>query len=270
MLKPILTPRDIAERYHRCLPDEIRSYLKGRGVPATLIDRQLLGWNGERITIPIFGRAAGEVLGFRYAKSPADTTDSPEMLSGRAAKPELYGWETLARKPYRNVICEGEFDRLLLEARGIPAVTSTGGADSFLAEWAAYFAEIEFIFICFNRSIASDRRAKKVQQLLPGARVVRLPAEVGEGGTIADFFNVARRDHAFEVLLAGGESLVDDPADRPPEIRLIQPVHRSLRTRAERLRNTVPLHEVVYQFTNLQAAGSRLAGHCPFHEDASA
>src|SRR6185295_11745381 len=72
MFKSILTPRACAERYYRFLPEEIRSYLKGRGIPATLIERHLLGWNGERITIPVFGENR-KVLGFRYAKSPADT-----------------------------------------------------------------------------------------------------------------------------------------------------------------------------------------------------
>src|ERR1043165_8612614 len=128
MFKPILTPRDIAERYHRFLPEEIRSYLKGRGVPATLIDRQLLGWEGKRITIPIVAPLPGEVLSFRYARPDALLSGAPVMESDVDAKPELYGWETLARQPHRAVICEGELERLALEARGFPAVTSTAGA----------------------------------------------------------------------------------------------------------------------------------------------
>ncbi len=78
MFKPLITPREIAERFHRFLPEEIRSYLKGRGIPATLIDRQLLGWDGKRITIPIFGRETREVLGFRYATLPDDPTSEDD------------------------------------------------------------------------------------------------------------------------------------------------------------------------------------------------
>src|SRR4051812_24356631 len=127
MFKSILTPRDIAERYHRFMPDEVRQFLKGRGIAATLIDRQILGWDGKRMTIPIFGDTTREVLGFRYATMPKDALDSSEVVWDRDGKPDLYGRETLARKPHRVVICEGEFDRLLLESRGFPAVTSTGG-----------------------------------------------------------------------------------------------------------------------------------------------
>lgn len=267
MFKPLITPRDIAERYHRLLPDDIRSYLKGRGIPATIIDRQCLGWNGERITIPIFGRD-GEVLGFRYAKSPFDISPSPEMTSDQGAPPELYGWETLARVPHRVVICEGELDRLVLEARGFPAVVSTAGADVFLADWAPHFKAVKHVFVCFNRSAVGEAAAKEVQHILPQARIARLPAEVGEGGTITSFFvGLERTQLDFEILLAQAAATEDDPADRPPDIREFRPVHRTLRRRAERLRNAIPLHEIVAQLTVLHAVGKRLVGHCPLHDD---
>jgi DNA primase len=270
MFKPILTPRDIAERYHRFLPEEIRSYLKGRGIPATLIDRQLLGWDGKRIRIPIFGRTPGEVLGFRYAKPPALLFGAPEMESDEKLGPELYGWETLARQPHRVVICEGEFDRLVLEARGFPAVCSAAGAATFLEEWVPYFGEIKHVFLCFNRSAASNGATKKVQQVLPSARIAKLPADVDEGGTVTDFFVTLERTQLdFEIILAAAAAAEGNPDDRPPQVREFRPVHRTLRRRAERIRNAVPLHEVVSQLTHLQAGDGHLVGHCPFHDDGS-
>ena len=270
MLKPIITPRDIAERYHRFLPDGVRQYLKDRGIPATLIGRQLLGWDGRRLTIPIFGRTTSDVRGFRYAKLSADGSSGPEISSDTGATPELYGRETLARAPHRVVICEGELERLVLEARGFPAVTSTAGADVFLDEWAQFFASIRYVFICFNRSASSDAAAKKVQRILPKARIARLPADVGDAGTITDFFGLERTQLDFEIVLAGAVAAVHDPADRPPALREFRPVHPSLQRRAERVRERVPLHDVASKFTRLQAAGKRLVGHCPFHDDGSA
>jgi DNA primase len=270
MFKPILTPRDIAERYHCFLPEEVRSYLKGRGIPATVIDRQLLGWDGKRVAIPVFGRASGEVLGFRYAKPPVLLFGAPEMESDKKLAPELYGWETLARQPHRVVICEGELDRLVLEARGFPAVTSTAGAATFLEEWAPYFAEIKHVFICFNRGAASDAAAKNVQEILPQACIANLSADVGEGGTVTDFFvGLERTQLDFEIVLAAAAAADGDSADRPPQIREFRPVHRALRRRSERLRKAVPLHEVASQFTHLQARGNRIVGHCPFHDEDS-
>ncbi|HEV7766395.1 MAG TPA: CHC2 zinc finger domain-containing protein [Thermoanaerobaculia bacterium] len=270
MFKPLLTPRDIAERYNRFLPEEIGRYLKGRGIPATLIEQKLLGWDGSRkhITIPVFGMRPSEVLGFRYAKMPNDASENPEMIKEPDTKPEIYGLETLARVPYRVVICEGEFDRLALEARGIAAVNSTAGAAAFLDEWKQHFEAVEHVFVCFNRSIASDAAAKAVQRILPKARIARLPADVGENGTIADFFvRLGRKPEEFERVLATGTAAVDDPADLPPPIAVFRPVNRSLRQRAERLRKAVRLDNVVSQFTSLHAEGGRLVGHCPLHDD---
>jgi DNA primase len=269
MFKPIVTPRDIAERYHRFLPEEVRSYLKGRGVPATVIDRQLLGWDGKRITIPIFRRTPGEVLGFRYAKPPALLFGAPDMESDEKLGPELYGWETLARQPHRVVICETELDRLVLEARGFPAVCSAAGAATFLEEWVPHFADIRHVFVCFNRSAASNVAAKKMQPILPSARIAKLPAEVGEGGTVTDFFVTLERTQLdFEIVLAAAAAK-GDADDRPPQVREFRPVHQVLRRRAERIKKAVPLHEVVSQFTHLQAGGGHLVGHCPFHDDSS-
>ncbi|HEY6141243.1 MAG TPA: CHC2 zinc finger domain-containing protein [Thermoanaerobaculia bacterium] len=269
MFKPILTPRDIAERFHRFLPEEIRSYLKGRGIPATIINCRLLGWDGRRITIPIFGESSREVVGFRYAKPPALLLGKPGMESADNANPELYGWETLARTPHRIVICEGEFDRLVLEARGYPAVTSTAGAETFLPEWAEHFEGVKDVFICFSRSIASEAAAKKVHELLPQAPIARLPADVGEGGTISDYFvTLERTQRDFEILLASATG-VADAGEQPIAIQAFQPKDKSQRKRADRVRKAVRLHEIVFEFTNLQASDGKLVGHCPFHDDSS-
>jgi hypothetical protein len=269
MLKPILTPRDIAERYHRSLPEEISEFLKDRGIPATVMDRQLLGWNGERITIPIFGGTTREVLGFRYAKSPFEASQAPDIVGDENLGPQLYGWETLARRPHRIVICNGELERLVLEARGFPAVTSTAGVDVFLEEWADHFADIAHVFICFNRSTASDTAAKRVQQVLPSTRIAKLPAEVGKEGTVSEFFvGLERTPLDFEIVLAGAAA-TSGRSERPPAVREIRAVHPVLQRRAERARAAIALHEIAGRFTHLQVDGSSLAGHCPFHDDSS-
>ena len=265
MFETILTPRDVAERYHRCLPEHIRQYLKGRGIPATIIDRQLLGWNGDRITIPIFGLSGG-VLGFRYAKSPDDSSDSPEVISDNDARPELYGWETLSRVPFRVVICDGEFDRLVLEARGFPAVTSTAGPGVFLEEWTQYFEPVKEVYVCFRRGGSSEDAAERVRRILPAARVAHLPSELSDHSSITDFFvGLQRAGSDFEVVLAAASGGEHDDGERP--LRLLQPADKSLRQRADRLRKVVSLHEVAGLFTTLHASGRHLKGHCPLHDD---
>ena len=140
------------------------------------------------------------------------------------------------------MICEGEFNRLSLEARGFPAVCSTEGASVFLPEWAEHFAGIRHVFICFNRSVASDRAAKRVQQLLPSARIAHLPADLGDGGTVEDFF-MGRTQLDFEVVLSGALAL--HTVDDAPGIRELQPVDRA--ADVERFRRFDSLHHRVIQ-----------------------
>jgi DNA primase len=267
MFKSILTPRARAERYHRFLPEEIRSYLKGRGIPATLIERHLLGWNGERITIPVFGPER-EVLGFRYAKAPTDLSDAPEVISDPKFGAELYGRDLLARKPYRVVICDNEFDCLVLEANGFQAVSGTAGRETFLEEWVPLFDSVKHIFVCFNRGKAGDDAAEKVRAVMPRARIVKLPACAGD---VTEFFVWQEKTALdFEILLAAAAAHADnpaDPSDTPPTVRAFQPLHKSVRARADGLRKAVKLHEIVEEFATLRAEGKRLVAHCPFHDD---
>ena len=124
---------ELAQEYHRVLPQRIRDYLREvRGISDAVIDRYFLGWNGSRITIPIFDRQ-GESAFFKLAKDPEDKSHSPKMLAISGAHAALYGWERVLACPEQIIICEGEFDRLVLESHGFAAVTSTGGAVTFTA-----------------------------------------------------------------------------------------------------------------------------------------
>ena len=76
---------ELAREYHRNLPQRIRDYLvKQRGIADAVVDLHLLGWNGSRITIPIFDRNGGFGF-FKLAKDPDDKSDSPKMLTASGA-----------------------------------------------------------------------------------------------------------------------------------------------------------------------------------------
>jgi CHC2 zinc finger len=265
MLNIINWPRVRAEKFHNFLPEEIRSYLKGRGIPATIIEGHLLGWNGKRITMPIFGENSRKVLGFRYAKSPTDISDTPEVISDAGLGVQLYGLDKLLRKPSRIVICDGEFNRLVLEANDFAAVSSTAGADTFLLEWLPYFEGVKQVFICFNRDRAGEEAAQRVHAILPRARIVKLPACALD---VTDFFVFQEKTKLdFEILLANASMDENDPSDTPPTVREFRPLLKSAQRRAELLTKNVRLHDVVEHFATLQARGRRLVAHCPFHDD---
>src|SRR5216683_5722641 len=197
----------LAAKYHRALPDRIREYLHTRGMPDEVIDRRVLGWNGVRITIPVFDKK-GICAFFRLAKDPDDQSDAPKMLSLRGSQVDLYGWETLRLEPQRVVICEGEFDRLVLEANGFPAVTSTGGAATFRPEWADAFSNIPDVYVCFDRDPVGYEGMMGVSRLIAHAKLIELPEEVGDSGDVTDFFvRLGKTGQDFEELLAKATSV---------------------------------------------------------------
>jgi DNA primase len=254
-----------AREYHETLPPRIREYLNARGIPDVLMDFHLLGWNGSRITIPIFDRDS-ELVSFKLAKDPEDASDGPKMLATTGAKAELYGWEDVLYKPEEIIICEGEFDRLTLKAQGFRAVTSTGGARVFRNEWAADFAPIPNVYISFDRDAAGREGALHVGRLIPHAKIIELPEEVGEGGDITDFFiRLGRTDEDFRALFE--KSLPAPAAPEEPREREPRQSDSPLRQRIDRLKLTVPIAKVIGRFVELKNSGNTLTGTCPFHKD---
>ena len=63
------TKRDRALFYHRQMPERIRRYLNGRRMPDGIINNKVLGWNGNRITIPVFGRDGESFCGRRTIRA---------------------------------------------------------------------------------------------------------------------------------------------------------------------------------------------------------
>ncbi len=259
---------DLALQYNKDFPHKIRAYLNGRGIPDTLITSHLLGWNGLRITIPIYDRK-GQVVYFKLAKDPDEEISGPKMLASPGTTVELYGWDRVIAQTSPLVICEGEFDRLVLEANGFAAVTSTGGAGTFRAEWAKEIEPISEVYICFDRDPAGRRGAVRVGLMIPQSKLVELPEEVGLGGDVTDYFvGLKRSREDFLQLLEKAQPV-------PTELRIenfrsllatpsIDPVNGN---RLERIKKEVPIAQVVAHYVHLRMSGENLVGICPFHED---
>lgn len=252
--------------YHQRLPQRLWKYLDGRGIPDTLIHRHLIGWNGQRITIPIPNRA-GKVGFFKLAKDPEDHSDGPKMLSTRGAHAELYGWERVLAKPGQVVICEGEFDLLVLEGQGFAAVTSTGGAMTFRSEWAEAIEEIPNVFICFDNDAAGRLGSKRVARLIPKARVVKLPAEVGEGGDTTDFFvRLGKSREDFQRLLEAAKPL-PPRKEAFPQVLAANLIPTTPGEEVVLLKSLVAIENLIGQSVTLRRQGKTFVGHCPFHDD---
>src|SRR5215831_10395688 len=201
---------DLARKFHNDLPDRIREYLHGRGIPDEAIDLNLIGWNGWRINIPIFDRD-GKIAFFKQARDPEDK-NGPKMIAWPKGHLELYGWENLNENSSQIIICEGEFDRLVLEANGFKAITSTGGARAFRKEWSKDFESVPEVYICFDNDEPGKAGALRVGRLIAHAKIVDLPNDVEEGGDVTDFFG--RLGRSREDFL----KLLEQAQPAPPEL----------------------------------------------------
>jgi DNA primase len=251
---------DQAIAFHRALPARIRQYLNGRGILDGTIDSHMIGWDGRRITIPISDRN-GNIVSFKLRKDPDDPTDSPKMYTTPGARVELYDWQRLLTVPESIVICEGEFDRLVLEARGFAAVTSTAGAGTFLPEWTPYFSGIPNVYLCFDNDDAGRKGAAHVAALIPHAREITWPPEIGPGGDVTDFFVGLGRDaEDFRKLLETAQ---------PIPLSEMKPAARGKMASAEieKVKTSLAIEDVITRYLEMTIRGHNYAGSCPFHKE---
>lgn len=211
----------LATKYHKQLPLNIREWLKTERL---LLDEDIddfeLGY-GEFygtswITIPIRD-ASGIVQFMKLRQDPFVPSNRPKYMStgGEAA---IFNAQVLKDKPDQLVICEGEFDCLVLRAFGIPAISSTSGARTFKNEWIEQLTSVRHLYICYDNDTAGEEGAnaliEKLAEALPATSILQisLPMEVGEHGDITDYFKwqYADPEDLFEnAVLRSGPKPID-------------------------------------------------------------
>jgi 5S rRNA maturation endonuclease (ribonuclease M5) len=211
----------LATKYHKQLPLNIREWLKTERL---LLDEDIddfeLGY-GEFygtswITIPIRD-ASGTVQFLKLRQDPFVPSDRPKYMStgGEAA---IFNAEVLKDKPDQLVICEGEFDCLVLRAFGIPAISSTAGARTFKDEWIEQLTSVRHLYICFDNDDTGEEGAnaliEKLSEALPATSILQisLPMVVGKHGDITDYFkwqNADPEDLFENAVLRSGPKPID-------------------------------------------------------------
>jgi 5S rRNA maturation endonuclease (ribonuclease M5) len=184
---------NLIEKFHAAIPDGIRRYLNGRGITDAIISSYRLGYASllgkEWITIPIRDRDGNYI----YLKLRQDPTQGNDKMMFPRGEPQLYGWENLNTESDTLVICEGEFDRLLLVSKGVNAITSTHGAGTFKLEWINDIKKFSKIYLCLDNDDAGKRGASRIADMFDkidhkGIFIVSLPEMTDNGKDITDYF----------------------------------------------------------------------------------
>jgi hypothetical protein len=100
--------------------------------------------------------------------------------------------------------------------------------------------------------------------MIPQAKIVILPEEVGPSGDITDYF--VRWKHTkedFECLLKAARPLPPEP---PRELPVVRPLNLSSE-RVAKVKSAFSIVEVIGETVSLRPSGANFTGRCPFHED---
>ncbi len=206
-LEPVVPRR----RYMR-LADNLNTksapykFLKKRGITSEVIDKFKIGYNHERISIPIFNEW-GFCVNIRLYDY-THTSDS-KMISFKKGygKTRLYPMISLAgREVY---IFEGESDTLLGLSHGLNAVTTTGGAESWKHSFSRGFRGKDVI-ICMDNDKAGCRGARLIvedlRKVCTSLKIINLPKKYGKDftdylkhKTIEDFKKLVMSASNYEI-----------------------------------------------------------------------
>jgi twinkle protein len=176
---------DAVVGWHDNMPASRRAYWHSRGLTDQTISEFILGFDGQRYTIPAMWRCR-VVMGVKRRKA-ADIDDGidAKYTSIYGSRVGIFNSDTLLGAEYV-VICEGEIDAMLLHQSGIRAVSSTGGAGSWRDKWAQHFTHIQRVFVLYDNDEAGRKGARTIQASIRRAQVLTLPDGVGDVGELFD------------------------------------------------------------------------------------
>lgn len=195
------------------LLDELKTL---RGLFEETIGRFELGWDKSKgaYTIPVRG-ADGEILNVRRYQ-PRPTAGRRKMWGVEGMNvPRLYPLRVLEADTDDIIICEGEFDALITNQYGFPAVTRTGSAGTWRSDWNQTFAG-KTVYLCHDADEAGQdanrRVARSLRRVAREVRIVHLPYPVTKkhGKDLTDYW-LDRDGDADELRRLLQESQPYDP-----------------------------------------------------------
>lgn len=220
-IHPVIDERVIRKfiRMLRRTPVALR-YIRTRGIAKEIIKKYKLGWNGSRITFPIYNEF-GLCINIKLY-DPAAKNKIPKMIHYSSkdeprsfgSPPTLYPLSVFDDDPRKIVVCEGEWDTLSLLSIGVPAVTTTGGAKSWPSAYSEMFTNREVLIAYDNDKSGKEGQAKVFRNLINLAKsvsTIRVPKRYGKD--VNDFlkFNLKNRSARWEKLVAHAKLLVHNP-----------------------------------------------------------
>jgi hypothetical protein len=213
---------NLVAEYHRRLMENdgpIRQVLKERrGLTDETLNRFQLGWDGERITIPIYDEF-NTLVNFRKYKWNSDNdqykvTNFVDEYGNTYGEVRIFGLENLLDPAVETIVwCEGEMDRICAEQHGFAAACPTSGAGTWRPEWAKLFKSKKVVYLAQDNDeagrLATKRLCEKMYQVV-NVQILKWPEDFPVKGDVTDFFTKYGKDTAdFQKLLDESEKYVN-------------------------------------------------------------
>ena len=196
-----------------------------RGLSSKSIKRFQLGWDLERITIPVYDMYNNLVNIRRYKWDSYE--DGRKMINyvddeGNAfGEVRIFNIQALLNND-AVVWCEGELDAIISEQNGIPACCPTSGAGTFRQEWLPLFKN-KTVYLCQDNDQpgrdANESLRKRLQGTAYKVIVIDWPDYMPEKGDITDFYvNLGKSPQDFMSLMVdtayvGSEPILNETAE---------------------------------------------------------
>ncbi len=211
----------LVSQYHQSLmklTGPIRRVLvERRGLTDETLRRFQLGWDGDRITIPIYDKY-NQLINFRRYKWNSDddqwkALNYVDEFGNSYGEVSIYGIDNLVDDTIEEIVwCEGELDRVTAEQHGFPAACPTSGAGAWRPEWVSYFKNKKVYIVQDNDAAGTNAAKKLCEKLHAHVKVYTItwPDNFVDKGDITDFFvkcNLTKED--FRKMLDEATKYVD-------------------------------------------------------------
>lgn len=212
----------LIQEYHQklmSLTGPIRDMLKERrGLTDETLKKFQLGWDGERITIPIYDEFNTLVNFRRYKWNSTDdqwkVLNYVDEYNNSYGEVRIFGIDQVIDPDVEYIVwAEGEMDRICAEQHGFPTACATSGAGTWKPEWTKLFRNKKRVYLAQDNDeagrIATQKLCEKLYRVVD-VYVINWPENFPAKGDITDFFTkCGQTSQDFQALLDNATRYID-------------------------------------------------------------
>ena len=193
----------------------VQEYLKEHGISEKTVEKFNITYDDNYLYLPI-NDEKGKLLFTKSRNLNFPDNNEPKYKNSAGSHAALFNWHEVKSSP-NILLCEGEFDALRLIQGGMPATTSTGGAGTFLPEWAELFKD-KNVWIVFDNDRAGRDGLRKVLDLIPHARIIILPEGIKD---ICEFFQTYTKKEFVQLMRTAPNKEEWESQNRPEDFNVL-------------------------------------------------